>query len=94
MTFYDPIERLIPEPTPKTREEKIAWAESKVPICIRCDAELNAGLLFIKVIDATARPPVVGCYTDHASIIVPKEMDKKVMNPSEYLEVEVIPPDR
>lgn len=94
MTFYDPIQRLFPEQSPKTREEKIEWASSKVPICIRCDAELNAGMRFIKVVDATARPPVVGSYTDQAQIIVPVEMTHKVHNPKEFAEVEVLPPIR
>lgn len=91
ITFFDPIERLKPEPNPKNREEKVEWARTKIPICIRCQAEIEAGLLFITIQDAKAKPPIAFCHTDHADIVEPKKHE--VARKDEVLEVEVLPPE-
>jgi hypothetical protein len=101
ITFVDPIERLSPEKSPVNRDEKIAWAASKIALCLNCVAEVNGKYVKMHIEDSRARPVKVFFATDIATMVDkvrPKTVEDTTValhkGPVVEAHVEVLPPER
>jgi len=62
--FVSPVVELVKKRAPTKGRERIRWAATQIPLCVRCIRELKNEFIKMKVYDAKARPVKVSFFTD------------------------------